>query len=237
MSTHLEVDVLVGVAKDGTALRVAGEHVVAADALQHGSRRRASEGASLGHVAVLSAQPDLGASERILDRSQERERGAHRDVDAVRRSRRRLPHLLGERHRLRKQRVHLPVARHQVPTHLHRRAAVRPANAYAVGLVIDEAPRQMGIQPLALLEARACAACTHRTQRSNKIRMHAPALAPTEPYTRSQQPVPVGQLPDGAAGGKRGRVPGRGLRGQKVEHREAVIRQISAKALRSSTAP
>mmetsp|Transcript_28638 Transcript_28638/g.91721 ORF Transcript_28638/g.91721 Transcript_28638/m.91721 type:complete len:312 (+) Transcript_28638:246-1181(+) len=119
---HLLVHVRVRVAEDRPPLRVAGQHIVGADALDHRGRDRAREGARVLPVAVLRAEADLAASQRLLDRNQERGRHAHRHVDAGR-----LVRLcrdgLRERHSLVEVRVHLPVARHERSARHHGRPA------------------------------------------------------------------------------------------------------------------
>merc|ERR1719483_1415324 len=87
---RLGVDHFVAVAEDRAALRVARQDVVAAHALEHGGRGGTGEGSGVSlSIAVLRAEADLGALERVLDGREVRERRA--DGHAAGRRLRRLP--------------------------------------------------------------------------------------------------------------------------------------------------
>ena len=63
---RLLVHVGVRIAEDGAALRVAADDVVAADALEHPRRDGGGVRAALLEIAVLRAEADLRARERVL---------------------------------------------------------------------------------------------------------------------------------------------------------------------------
>src|SRR5438876_5752905 len=108
---HLSRHHLLALAEDMAPLRVAEDHVAAADVLQHQRGDLAREGALALPVHVLRAEQHPAAAERLGDRAERGEGGRHQHV-AVREGKSQAgADLLGQRDRLPHRLVHLPITR------------------------------------------------------------------------------------------------------------------------------
>src|SRR5580704_14498500 len=105
----LDVDLGIGFAAGMAALRMADDYMAAAGVLQHLGADAAGEGALGLGVAILAAEHDAAARERLADRRNQRRRRAHEQVAGVR-LRRPLGDAARQGETVGAQPVHLPVA-------------------------------------------------------------------------------------------------------------------------------